>query len=54
VTKDVAPGTFMLGAPAVPHTKFKRIHAATQHLPELTDKLHELQRKLEEMRARQA
>jgi len=49
VTKDVPPGSFMLGAPAVPHTQFKRVHVATQHLPE---KLRELEQQLAEMRGR--
>jgi len=52
VTKDVPPGSFMLGAPAVPHTKFKRVNAATQRLPEFVDKLRELEEQLAEMRAR--
>jgi UDP-3-O-[3-hydroxymyristoyl] glucosamine N-acyltransferase len=52
VTKDVAPGSFMLGAPAVPHTKFKRVNAATQRLPELVEKLRELEQQIAAMRAR--
>jgi UDP-3-O-[3-hydroxymyristoyl] glucosamine N-acyltransferase len=52
VTKDVPPGSFMLGAPAVPHTKFKRVNAATQRLPELVEKLHELEQQLTEFRGR--
>jgi len=50
VTKDVPPGSFMLGSPAVPHTKFKRVHAATQHLPELLEKLRELEQHVAERR----
>ena len=49
VIKDVPPGSFMLGAPAVPHTQFKRIHVATQHLPE---KLRELEQQLADFRSR--
>jgi UDP-3-O-[3-hydroxymyristoyl] glucosamine N-acyltransferase len=52
VTKDVPPGSFMLGAPAVPHTKFKRVNAATQRLPETVEKLRELERQLADLRAR--
>jgi UDP-3-O-[3-hydroxymyristoyl] glucosamine N-acyltransferase len=52
VTKDVPPGSFMLGAPAVPHTKFKRVNAATQRLPEFVEKLHELEQQLAEFRGR--
>jgi UDP-3-O-[3-hydroxymyristoyl] glucosamine N-acyltransferase len=51
VTKDVPPGSFMLGSPAVPHSKFKRVNAATQHLPDLVEKLRELEQQLAEMRA---
>jgi UDP-3-O-[3-hydroxymyristoyl] glucosamine N-acyltransferase len=42
VTKDVPPGSVMLGAPAVPHKEFKRMTAAMQRLPELLAKLHDL------------
>ena len=49
VTKDVPPGSFMLGAPAVPHTQFKRVFATSQHLPE---KFRELEQQLAEMRSR--
>ena len=43
VTKDVPAGSFMLGAPAVPHTKFKRTNAAFQRLPEIAAKVRELE-----------
>ena len=52
VTKDVPPGSFMLGAPAVPHTEFKRINAAIHRLPITVAKLRELEQQLSEMRAR--
>ena len=52
VTKDVPPGSFMLGAPAVPHKEFKRVNAVTQHLPELSAKVNELEKQLAEMRQR--
>jgi UDP-3-O-[3-hydroxymyristoyl] glucosamine N-acyltransferase len=42
VTKDVPPGSIMLGAPAVPHKEFKRVTAAMQRLPELLARLHDL------------
>lgn len=51
VTKDVPPGSFMLGAPAVPHKEFKRVNAATQRLPELTSKVQELEKQLAALRA---
>lgn len=41
VTKDVPPGSIMLGAPAVPHKEFKRINAAIQRLPEIFAKFHD-------------
>ena len=52
VTKDVAPGSFMLGAPAVPHTEFKRSTAAFHRLPDFAVKLRELEQQLAEMRGR--
>jgi UDP-3-O-[3-hydroxymyristoyl] glucosamine N-acyltransferase len=52
VTKDVPPGSIMLGAPAVPHKEFKRVNAAIQRLPETVGKLHELEQQLAEMRKR--
>ncbi len=52
VTKDVAPGSFMLGAPAVPHTQFKRTTAALHRLPDLAAKLRALEQQLAEMRDR--
>ncbi|MGD0060803.1 MAG: UDP-3-O-(3-hydroxymyristoyl)glucosamine N-acyltransferase [Verrucomicrobiia bacterium] len=42
VTKDVPPGSIMLGAPAVPHKEFKRMNAAVQRLPEILAKFHDL------------
>jgi UDP-3-O-[3-hydroxymyristoyl] glucosamine N-acyltransferase len=53
VTKDVPPGSFMLGAPAVPHAKFKRVNAALQRLPDLAAKVRELEKLLAELRAQQ-
>jgi UDP-3-O-[3-hydroxymyristoyl] glucosamine N-acyltransferase len=52
VTKDVPPGSIMLGAPAVPHKEFKRVNAAIQRLPETVSKLHELEEQLAELRRR--
>jgi len=52
VTKDVPAGSFMLGAPAVQHTKFKRMIAATNRLPDLAAKVHELEQQIAEMRSR--
>ena len=52
VTKDVPPGSFMLGAPAVPHKEFKKVNAAMQRLPETLVKVRELERQLAEFQAR--
>ena len=52
VTKDVPPGSFMLGAPAVPHKEFKKINAAMQRLPETLAKLRELEQQLADLQAK--
>ncbi len=52
VTKDVPPGSVMLGAPAVPHKEFKRVNAAVQRLPETLAKIRELEQELAELRTR--
>jgi UDP-3-O-[3-hydroxymyristoyl] glucosamine N-acyltransferase len=52
VTKDVPAGAMMLGAPAVPHTEFKRVNASIQHLPEMVTKLRELEQLIADLRAR--
>lgn len=51
VTKDVPPNTLMLGAPAVPHREFKRVNAALQRLPQLAEKVRELDRQLAQLQA---
>lgn len=38
VAKDVEPGAIVLGSPAIPHKKFKRIYAASLRLPDLVAK----------------
>ena len=52
VTKDVLPGSFMLGAPAVPHKEFKKVNAATQRLPETLVKLRDIEQQLATLRDR--
>jgi UDP-3-O-[3-hydroxymyristoyl] glucosamine N-acyltransferase len=52
VTKDVPAGSFMLGAPAVSHTQFKRSNAAFQRLPQMAAKFRELERQIAELRER--
>jgi len=49
VTKDVPAGSVMLGAPAIPHKEFKKVNAAIQRLPETVAKIHELERRLDEL-----
>ncbi len=51
VIKDVEPGVYVLGAPAMPAAKFKRNQAGIMLLPKLKERVAELQdriRKLEE------
>jgi UDP-3-O-[3-hydroxymyristoyl] glucosamine N-acyltransferase len=49
VLKDVEPGTFVSGYPAMPHSKAKRIHAHVMMLPQLREKLQALEKKIEEL-----
>lgn len=51
VTKDVEPGAYMIGVPAMPAAKFKRSQAGIMLLPKLKERVAELEariRKLEE------
>ncbi len=43
VTKDVAGGSFVSGYPAMEHRKATRLHAHMMRLPELKDKVRELE-----------
>lgn len=52
VTKDVPPRSAVLGAPAVPHTEFKRQLAAVARLPELRKALRALEERLAGLEAR--
>jgi len=49
VTKDVPPGSFVSGYPAMPHRKAKRIHAHVMRLPELGKKLAEMEKRIVEL-----
>ena len=51
VSKDVPAGAIVLGSPAVPMDKFKRIHAYTMRLPELRAEVEELGRRLAALEA---
>lgn len=52
LNKDVAPGAFMFGSPAYPHTEAKRIIAGIRHLPETQAKLRELEKLVAELQAK--
>jgi UDP-3-O-[3-hydroxymyristoyl] glucosamine N-acyltransferase len=52
VTKDVAPGAFVWGTPALPHTEAKRVTAAIHRLPETTAKLRAIEKLLAELPAK--
>jgi len=47
--KDVAPGSFVAGIPAVDHREWKRAQAAMRRLPEMARELRTLRRRLSEL-----
>jgi len=49
VTKDVEPGSYMIGVPAMPAAKFKRVQAGMILLPKLKERVLELEKKIGEM-----
>ncbi|MBN2302144.1 MAG: UDP-3-O-(3-hydroxymyristoyl)glucosamine N-acyltransferase [Lentisphaerae bacterium] len=49
VTKDVPAGSFVSGYPAMPHAKAKKMHAYMMRLPELREKVQELERRIKEL-----
>lgn len=49
VTKDVPPGTFVSGYPAMPHLKSRKMHANVMRLPGLKAKVHELEQRIKEL-----
>jgi UDP-3-O-[3-hydroxymyristoyl] glucosamine N-acyltransferase len=49
VSKDVPPGMFVSGYPAMPHNKARKIHAMTMRLPEMRKQLKELERRIAEL-----
>ncbi len=51
VSKDVPAGTIVLGSPAIPMDKFKRLHAYTMRLPELRAEVEQLGRRLAALEA---
>jgi UDP-3-O-[3-hydroxymyristoyl] glucosamine N-acyltransferase len=52
VSKDIPPRSTVLGAPAVPHTEFKRQLAALARLPEMRKVLRALETRLTALEAR--
>lgn len=50
VMRDVGDGETVLGAPAQPHKQMKRQWVAMQQLPEMTRRLRELERQIEELK----
>jgi len=49
VTKDIPPGTFVSGFPAMPHGKARRMHAHMMRLPDMRRRLEELAVRLAEL-----
>jgi len=52
VTKNVAPGAFVSGYPAAPHSKATRIHAHVMRLPELRERVADLEKRLARLEGR--
>ena len=46
VTKNVEPGSYMIGVPAMPAAKFKRVQAGLVLLPKLKERVSELEKKV--------
>jgi UDP-3-O-[3-hydroxymyristoyl] glucosamine N-acyltransferase len=49
VTKDVMPGTFVSGYPAMPHEKAKEMHAHLMRLPHLKKRVADLEQRLSDL-----
>jgi UDP-3-O-[3-hydroxymyristoyl] glucosamine N-acyltransferase len=54
VTKDVPPGVFVSGYPAMAHDKAMRLHAHLMRLPEMRKTVHELERRIAALELRSA
>jgi UDP-3-O-[3-hydroxymyristoyl] glucosamine N-acyltransferase len=54
VMRDIADGETVLGIPATPDKQAKRQIIAVQHLPELLRRLRELEKQVEQLRAKPA
>ena len=46
VSKDIPPGTFVTGSPAIMHEKYLKIHAHLMRLPELKEKITLMEERL--------
>lgn len=46
VTKDVAPGTYVSGYPAMPHDKAAKAHAGLMRLPQLKERITAIEQRL--------
>lgn len=49
VIKDIPPKSFVSGFPAVPHNEMRRMHAHMARLPELKEKVRDLEKRLEQL-----
>lgn len=52
VTKDVPPGSYVIGFPAMPQKAAARQHAMVARLPELREKVSDLQKRIEDLEQR--
>jgi len=52
VTKSIPPNTKVSGYPAKPHETAKKVNACLQRLPQLVEKVKELQKRIEELEAK--
>ena len=49
VAKDVNPGEVLMGAPAIPHTLWRRVQACVPQLPEMVRKLQNIEKRLRQL-----
>ena len=52
IMTDVAPGEFVVGAPAMPQSDFMRTQAVSRKLPDMAKQLRKLEKMVEELSAR--
>jgi UDP-3-O-[3-hydroxymyristoyl] glucosamine N-acyltransferase len=51
VTKDVDPGSYVSGYPAMPHVKAAKLHAHTMRLPQLKQRVADVEKRLNRIEA---